>query len=400
MCIWLMFRMSAPYAMLALLIMGLLYVVIARTNPDRGGLARLFRGAMFQFGRQLQIMLHRSSREDTQDAESWRPAAICMSAASFERLDALDMLRWISYRFGSAIYIHLIEAYLSRASLAESHDVLERLHRLSDLSGSNIYMDTLINPSYSDALGVVAQLPGLSGTANNLILFEFDKEDPEQLDTFLKNDRILTAAGFDICVLGVSDRGFGYRHEIHIWITPTDFENAPLMILLGYILLGHPDWDGAEIKLFAVFPEEEIEEEKERMLALVRSGRLPISAKNIELIVRRPSIKLETLIHERSRDADLTMLGFVGEEVRKRKSDAFTSFEGLGNTLFVNAAHELELFDEEEDQEASVVEQAVEAEQPPTPENPGGVESAETEDAAEEDAESIRITDSLPESET
>jgi amino acid transporter len=399
MCVWLMFRMSAPYAVLALVIMGLLYVVIARTRPDRGGLARLFRGAMFQFGRQLQIVLHRSSRNDAQRNESWRPAAICMSASSFERLDALDMLRWISYRFGSAIYIHLVEAYLSRASLEESRDALERLHRLSDLSGSNIYMDTLINPSYGDALGVVAQLPGLSGTANNLILFEFDKDAPEELDTFVKNYRILTAADFDMCVLAVSDRGFGYRHEIHVWITPTDFDNAPLMILLSYILLGHPDWDGAEIKLFAVFPEEEIEEEKERMLSLVRSGRLPISAKNIELIVRRPTIKLESLIQERSRDADLTMLGFIGEEVRRRKTDAFTAAEGLGNILFVSSTHEIELYDEDEDQEVSLIESEAltEAKEAVEPEEP---QSAHPEAAeVEHDEEGIRITDSLPDPE-
>lgn len=322
-----------------------------------------------------------------------------MSASSFERLDALDMLRWISYRFGSAIYIHLVEAYLSRASLEESRDALERLHRLSDLSGSNIYMDTLINPSYGDALGVVAQLPGLSGTANNLILFEFDKDAPEELDTFVKNYRILTAADFDMCVLAVSDRGFGYRHEIHVWITPTDFDNAPLMILLSYILLGHPDWDGAEIKLFAVFPEEEIEEEKERMLSLVRSGRLPISAKNIELIVRRPTIKLESLIQERSRDADLTMLGFIGEEVRRRKTDAFTAAEGLGNILFVSSTHEIELYDEDEDQEVSLIESEAltEAKEAVEPEEP---QSAHPEAAeVEHDEEGIRITDSLPDPE-
>jgi amino acid transporter len=394
MCIWLMFRMSAPYAVLAILFMSLLYVVIARTNPDRGGLARLFRGAMFQFGRQLQIMLHRSARAGIDDRDSWRPAVICMSSASFDRLDALDMLRWISHRFGSAIYIHFVEAHLSRASFEASQDALERLHRLSDLSGSNIYMDTLINPSYSDALGIVAQLPGLSGTANNVILFDFDRETPEELETFVKNYRILTAADFDICVLAASDRGFGYRHEIDIWITPSDFENAPLMILLSYILLGHPEWEGAEIKLFAVFPEEEIEEEKERMLSLVRSGRLPISAKNIELIVRRPGIKLQALIQERSRDADLTMLGFVGEQVRRSKTEAFTCVEGLGNVLFVSSTHQIELYDEAEDHELSLIGSETETE---TSTADGHIDDAtDTVDPAD-DGDTIKVTDSLPE---
>jgi hypothetical protein len=164
------------------------------------------------------------------------------------------------------------------------------------------------------------------------------------------------------------------------------------MILLSYILLGHPDWEGAEIKLFAVFPEEEIEEEKEKMLSLVRSGRLPISAKNIELIVRRPGSKIRTLIEERSRDADLTMIGFVGEEVRKRKTEAFEC-AGLGNVLFVSSTHEIELYDEEEDHEAAEREStAGEQEASGSEEAPAPGRTSPEE--AEEDEDAIKVTDS------
>ena len=52
-------------------------------------------------------------------------------------------------------------------------------------------------------------------------------------------------------------------YEIHIWLGPHDFLNATLMILLGYIVLGHPEWKRGEIKLFASFPEEDLEEERE-----------------------------------------------------------------------------------------------------------------------------------------
>ncbi len=397
-CIWLMFKMSAPYAMLAVLFMALLYIVIARTSPQHHGLARLFTGAMFQLGRQLQIFLQRSSKDGAEQERGWRPAVICMSAASFERLDALELLRWISYRFGSATYIHLIEGYLSRATLEESRAALERLVRLSDLSGSNIYMDTLVNPSYSDALGIVAQLPGLSGMANNLILFEFDKDAPEDLDAFVSHYRMLKAAKFDISVLATSDRSFGYHKEIHIWITPADFENAPLMILLGYILLGHPDWDEAQIKLFAVYPEEKIEEEKEELLSLVRSGRLAIAAKNIELIIRRPGVGLESLIEERSRDADLTMLGFVGEEVQQRKADAFSGTKGLGNVMFVSSTHEIELFDEKEDQEAAQRESRTDERAESSSEAPVAEDEAPPSEAHGDEG-AIKVTDSATTSE-
>ena len=145
-----------------------------------------------------------------------------------------------------------------------------------------------------------------------------------------------------------------------------------------------------------MFPEEKIEEEREELLSLVRSGRLSISAKNIELIIRRPGIALETLIRERSQDADLTMVGFVGEDVRKRKTEAFGETKGLGNVLLVSCTHEIELYDEQEDQEAAEREteqasdSAVEQSEPPD-------EAVEAK-ASEPDDE-IKVTDSAPDAE-
>jgi len=44
-----------------------------------------------------------------------------------------------------------------------------------------------------------------------------------------------------------------------------DFENANLMILLSYILLGHPDWEKAFIKIFSTCPAGEKEKETEKL---------------------------------------------------------------------------------------------------------------------------------------
>ncbi len=360
MCFWLMFQMSAPYAILSLVVMAVLYLTIARFNLERGGLARLFKGAIFQISRQLQVFLQKSARQVEDAVESWRPAVVCMSTSSFQRLDALELMRWISHRFGFGTYIHFIKGYVSRSTLEESREVHQRLVHLADVSGSNIYMDTLINPSYTQAVALVAQLPGISGKENNLILFDFDKDAPDQLDAIVENYKLVASADFDVCILGSSERGFGYCREIHIWVTPTDYDNAGLMILMGYIILGHPNWKHGQMKLFAIFPEDEIEEQKEKMLSLIRSGRLPISAKNVELIVRKPGAKRRSIIHERSKDADLTIMGFVGQQIRHEKADFFKGYENIHNVLFVNSTHEIELYDEEEDQEASLAEAAAE----------------------------------------
>lgn len=344
-CLWLMFQMSTGYALLGIAVMLGLYTAVAAFHSHRRGLARIFEGAIFQLSRQLQVFLQKSTRLH---AENWRPAVVCISSASFERLGAFELLRWISDRYGFGTYIHFIQGYVSRSATLQSRETLNRLVRLADVSRSNIYVDTLVSPSYTTAVAQVAQLPGISGKENNMILFEFSKSNPDGLSDILDNYQLAVSAGFDVCILGTSDREFGYRSQIHVWVTAADYDNAGLMIMLAYIILGHHDWRRGVIKLFALFPEAELDEQRQDLLELVKTGRLPISPANVEVIPQRPGIPKKQIINERSGDADLTILGFVGEALRSKKAEIFTGYDGVGNLLFVNTTKEIELVVDED----------------------------------------------------
>ena len=63
-------------------------------------------------------------------------------------------------------------------------------------------------------------------------------------------------------VLRHGDFYFGERKNIHVWMTWNDSENAYLMILFSYILLAHPDWSDAEIKVYAAMPMSELAERR------------------------------------------------------------------------------------------------------------------------------------------
>ena len=73
----------------------------------------------------------------------------------------------------------------------------------------------------------------------------------ESLEEALNTHDIIYATGFDLCILSTSYKAFGYKKQIHIWIQPDDYDNANLMILLGYIILGHPEWKEGIINIFA-----------------------------------------------------------------------------------------------------------------------------------------------------
>jgi len=60
--------------------------------------------------------------------------------------------------------------------------------------------------------------------------------------------------------------------------------NANLMILLGYIILGHPEWKKGKIKIYALYPEQDMEEKRKQLMELIKAGRLPISPSNITMV--------------------------------------------------------------------------------------------------------------------
>ncbi len=331
--LWVMFKMNAIYASFSILIMGLIYYGITYSHKERRGLNKLFRGVVFQLSRQLQIIAQRADKEDRE--VSWRPFGVCISHDTFKRRSAFDVMRWISFKYGFGTYIHFIKGFLNEETTKESKESLKRLIRLAHGSKNRVYLDTIISPSYTSAIAQVVQLSGISGKGNNLILFEFSRTEPETLTDILPNYKLMESAGFDVCILNTSYKSFGYKGQIHIWIRPDDFENANLMILLGYIIMGHPEWKKGIIKIFALFPQEAIVDKRQQLLDLVKDGRLPISPGNIEMVPYEKG-RRKSVISSLSQDADLTLIGFRNEML-KGSLEFFEGFNDLGNILFVSA---------------------------------------------------------------
>jgi amino acid transporter len=336
-CFGLMFFMNAGYAVIALIMMVGLYVVISLYNPDKKTLAVIFQGVIFQFSRQLQVFLQKAEKENT---GNWRPSAIALSENSFERISSFDLLRWISQKYGFGTYIHMISGYLSRQSSKDARICKNRLIKMAESTESNIYVDTLISPSFTSAVAQVIQLPGIAGTENNLLIFEFSKNDPSKLEQIVDNFKLIKSIDFDVIILGSSERGYGLKKQIHIWITANDYENANLMILLGYIINGHKDWKGSEIKIFSIHPGTTIAQEKEKLYELIQNGQLPISPQNISFQESVSDQDTRHIICDKSKDADLTIVGFRDEAIKHDGKAIFSGYGSLGNVVFVNAAEQ------------------------------------------------------------
>ena len=206
-----------------------------------------------------------------------------------------------------------------------------------------MYIDTLISPSYTSAIAQTIQLPGISGMDNNMMIFEFDKTKTEEIEMIVDNIKLVKAGNYDVCILGSSHKRFNFKKGIHVWIRSFDYQNSNLMILLSYIISSHPDWRKGGIKIFDICKEEELEQTRENLVELVKTGRIPITEKNIQIIKKDDNVSSKVLISEHSSDAGLTIIGFRAEHIKHFGADLFMGYDIVGDMVFVNSHRQKEI---------------------------------------------------------
>ena len=340
-----MFQMAPLYAFLALIAIVLIYLYIKRGREQEYGLSAMIKGALFQLTRQLQILIQRSHDEIT--AANWRPSFIAISSSSVTRLAPFDLLRWFSHYYGFGSFIHYVKGPLNEETQRESLEKLDRLIEIGAQSKAGIYVDTIISPSFKTAVAQIVQIPGISGMENNSILFEFPEDDQEDITDIIDGCQFASVVNYNICVLRSSERHFGYHKNIHIWLTPGDYRNANLMILLSYIIIGHPDWKGCEIEICAAFQDKELNKEVNRLNKLIDKGRIPISQKNIQKIPWNKKAKTyEAIVCEHSESADLVIMGFSLYKLTEEQGDFFKRFGNIKDILFVRAGQKIIISDD------------------------------------------------------
>lgn len=332
--VWVMFKIDALYSFISFFVMILLYVYMDYYHKNRRGLTSIFTNTIFHLNRTLQLFLQ--SGKVVQEHADWKPSVICISKSSFERDNAFRMLNWVSFKYGFGTYLHRIEGLYSVETNLQAEKELTKLISYYGHE-SHVYIDTIISPSYTSAIAQSIQIPGISGMENNMIILEFDKDSPAELNQILSNYTLVNSGRFDICILGSSRKPVIFKNGIHVWIRTSDENNANLMIILSYIILGHPDWKKSDIKIHQICRPNEYEQVLEQMNTLLSNGRLPITNQNIRILVNEVDDSEDEIINRHSHDAGLTIIGFKEKDVEPDNRGIFTSHSSLGNVLFVNS---------------------------------------------------------------
>ena len=334
-----MFEMQPGYASLAIIMMVVIYLGLQHSRKGERDLTAVVRGVLYQMTRNLQVWIQK--KRTSPDLTNWRPSFIAISPDSMKRVAPFELLRWISHYYGFGTYIHYLQGPLSVATNRDAREVLARLIEQTEASEAGVYVDTIISPSFKTAVAQIVQIPGMAGMDNNSILFEFEKDNPENLPDIIEGCLFAAVAEMNICILRSSERHFGYKRSIHVWLNPGDFRNANLMILLAYIVVGHPDWKRAEIKLFAAFEPENMSEEVLRLHDLIEAGRIPISSSNLQAIALETDKPFDDLVAKYSHTADLVVTGFSLKKMTRDKGAFIRGFHGIQDLLFVRAGQEI-----------------------------------------------------------
>jgi hypothetical protein len=346
-CFIVMFQMAPGFAFLSVLTMSVIYLTIRRSRNVQGDLSIMVRGALFQLTRKLKIFIQRK-HDDSSLTRNWRPSFIAISSDSFKRLSQFDLLRWISHIYGFGTFFHYIKGPLDKKTNTESKEILDKLIDQAAVSKSSVFVDTIVSPSFKTAVAQIIQIPGISGMENNGILFEFQEDNPTDISEIIEGCSFASFVDFNLCVLRSSERHFGYKRNIHVWLTPGDLRNANLMILIAYILLGHPEWNGGEIDLYVAFEKKELNKEVLRLNRLIDKGRIPISHQKVKRIPWNKRAKsFEALVSENSNDADLVIMGFSVSKLQEDKGTYFKRFDTINDLLFVSAGQQIAISDTE-----------------------------------------------------
>jgi len=337
--VWVMFKINALYTILAYLFIILLYLYLNYVHKERGGLQKIFLGALFQLSRRIQLYMQRN-RSRHPEEEEWRPSAICISANSFSHSKIFDLMKWVSYKHGFGTYFHFLKGYYSKSTTTEAKLIVDKMIEEHHDEKSSLYVDCMISPSYTTAIAQAIQSPSISGMENNMIVFEYRRNELKEINSILDNISLTRAGDYDVCVFSDANVNTQFKNGIHIWIRPIDTMNANLMILLGFIVLSHPDWRKGHVKIYSICKQDEVEQTRRQLRDLVQTGRLPITLSNIEIIAQDENTSVKSLIKTNSSNAGLTVVGFREEQIKRYGAEVFEGFEGMGDMLFVSAGIE------------------------------------------------------------
>ena len=270
-------------------------------------------------------------------ARNWRPHMLVFVSRVEKRLDLARFGAWFNENRGVVTVCELVLGDLleldmdTRARQREINSILKREH-LTAFGEVNVVQDI------ERGILAVAQANGMAGMDSNTVMVGWP-DDEKRLVAFLRVIRRLKCLEQSLIIGKVNPmQQFreGELHEIHVWWGGLK-RNGDLMLLMAYLLSRNHVWRDARIKIMSIASNELMKSQTERFLGQLMPE-IRIKA-DVDVMVRDDSESVVEIMHRKSANADVVILGLATPEQDEEEDYAerlVELAEGFDNCFFIH----------------------------------------------------------------
>ncbi len=270
---------------------------------------------------------------------SWRPHILVFVSDLGKEMNLVRLADWFCRHRGVVTVCKLlVDKEVDNPALTAAR---EGMRTDLETAGLIAFPEVDLARDLVDGIVDVAQANGMGGIASNTVLLGWPTDRELQVE-FLRALRRLELMNKSIILARVQDSltapAASVEPRIMVWWGGLQ-RNGDLMLLLTYLMTGDPAWRHARIRIMSLASTELMRRQTESNLhRLLRAIRIRA---DIEVMLRDPQVKVAEVIRERSREAELVVMGLATPEAGQEaeyaaRMEALT--EGLPNVLFVKNA--------------------------------------------------------------
>jgi amino acid transporter len=244
-CIGIMFLINALWALVAMVLAGLLYILIARAEilvkwGDIGS------GLAFQRARNALLRLE----TERYHPKNWRPSILALSGGAYNRIHLADYACWLTEGNGIASIGQVIRGDLDDLVVRqrEAENILRKFIREQHLEAFPV---VVVDENIYTAVQGLLQCHGLGGLRPNTLLMGWS-QDPEKTGVFSGLLSLTKRMGRSIIVVANKQKDRKERTTIpegaiNIWWSKES--SGALMLLLAFLLKRNPEWYSRPIRI-------------------------------------------------------------------------------------------------------------------------------------------------------
>ena len=330
-----MLLMDPLWAIASVVFMAGLYALIRRAGIQaRWG--DVSSGVAFERARKALLRLE----AEPQHAKNWRPIVLALTGRGRHRLAQYG--HWLTAGHGvlslGQVITGDVDSRIERQNRAE-----KSLRHFISNEGLAAFPAVVVDEDLLEGAKSLLQCHGIGGIRPNTVLLGWG-DDPDEIERFAAVLQLCTRLERNIVILKPAQDQFEESEdlregEIHIWWN--NRQSAPLMLILGHLLLQNTEFRRRKVRLIYVVPEEAGRAGAlEHLVDITRRARLDIDP----MIVVTENLREAVL--NISSSAALIMHGFLppepGDHIEFfQRIEIMT--EGMPDTLLVSSAGNVDL---------------------------------------------------------